>query len=219
MLFANTKTWMSVLLACSSIPAALSAPTASPVDAVAVRDVISSPALVAADISLLDKVGKSRVITERDAASDIHLAKRYLIGSPYQKRTIQVGLKKAVHGIAAGTTWIWEISYGYVTTNGGKEGQVKGNLVKGDGSFSFGPFKIDQAFISSVDGIVSAVFDAVIKTTNEKIELGLTWAEEFTSKGATLENHGQASSFTYFTAGGRQERYGQDVFEYSLKQS
>ncbi|KAF9695477.1 hypothetical protein EKO04_006464 [Ascochyta lentis] len=216
MLFANTKTWMSVLLACSSIPAALSAPTSSPVDGVAIRDVISPPALVAADISILDKVGESRVITERNAASDIHLAKRYLVGSPYQKRTIQLVLKKAVHGIAAGTTFIWEVSYRYVSDNGGREGQIKGNLVKGDGSFSLKQLKIDHAFVSSVDGIVSAVFDSVIKRTNEKIELGLTWAESFTSTGASLENNGEASSFTYFTAGGRQERLGQEFFSYAL---
>lgn len=128
-------------------------------------------------------------------------------------------MKKAVHGLAAGTTWLWEISYGYTTTNGGKEGRLNGNLVKGDGSFAWGPFKIDQSFVSSVDGIVTATFNAVVARTNEKIQLTLTWAEEFTSKGATLEDHGRSSFFTYFSANGRQERLGQDFFEYGLKQS
>ncbi|UPX20001.1 uncharacterized protein EKO05_0010248 [Ascochyta rabiei] len=219
MLFANTKTWISVLLACSSIPAALSAPTSSPVNGVAIRDVISPPALVAEDISILEKDGESRVITERNAASDIHLAKRYLIGSPYQKRTIQVALKQAVHGITAGTVWAWEISYRYLSPTGGREGHVSGNLVNGPGAFSFTSFKIDQAFVTSVDGIVSAVFDAVIKTTNEKIQFALTWAEDFTTTGSTLENHGQSSSFTYFTPGGRQERLGQEFFKFAIHES
>jgi hypothetical protein len=170
-------------------------------------------------IDLSDEAGVSRAITERDAANDVHLAKRYLIGSPYQKRTIQVGLKKAVHGLAAGTTWLWEISYGYTTTDGGKEGKLTGNLVKGDGSFAWGPFKIDQSFVSSVDGIVTATFNAVVARTNEKIQLTLTWAEEFTSKGATLEDHGRSSFFTYFSANGRQERLGQDFFQYGLIES
>jgi hypothetical protein len=218
MLFANTKTLMSILLAISAIPTGLCAPTSNSVDAIAVRE-ISSTAPLDMGVDLSDEAGVSRAITERDAANDVHLAKRYLIGSPYQKRTIQVGLKKAVHGLAAGTTWLWEISYGYTTTNGGKEGRLNGNLVKGDGSFAWGPFKIDQSFVSSVDGIVTATFNAVVARTNEKIQLTLTWAEEFTSKGATLEDHGRSSFFTYFSANGRQERLGQDFFQYGLIES
>jgi hypothetical protein len=218
MLFANTKTWMSILLACSSIHSAQCAPTSNTVNAVVVRDIQSLPAVVPA-LSVRDISGVSRVITERDAATDVNLAKRYLIGSPHQKRTIELVLKQAVHGLAAGTTWLWEISYGYTSTNGGSSGHLTGNLVRGDGSFSWGTFRIDHSFISSVDAIVTATFNAVVATTNQKVALTLTWAEEFTSQAATLSNHGSSSGTTYYSPSGRQEHLSQDFFSYSLKQS
>src|SRR5690349_8913762 len=137
---ANTKAWISVLLASSAIPAGLCAPMdAGPgrkppapalldvdvdvLDGILARGPPSPapPALLDADIDILDgilardlhppppalplpaplgpNVGVPPAITKRDAvATDAQLAKRYLIGSPYQKRTIQVALKKAVHG-------------------------------------------------------------------------------------------------------------------------
>ncbi|KAF2757312.1 hypothetical protein EJ05DRAFT_386308 [Pseudovirgaria hyperparasitica] len=154
---------------------------------------------------------------ELDEKNTTALAKRSLISSPYQKRTIQLALKQALHGIAAGTTWVWDISYHYITDDGGATGHLNGNLVQGDGSFSFGPFKIDHSWVNKVDGIVTATFDAVIGRTNQKMSLTLTWAEEFASNAARLENHGTSSFATYYSAGGRQEHLPQSFFSYSLK--
>ena len=83
MLFINTKTLMSTLLAISAISTGLCAPTSNSVDAIAVRE-ISSTAPLDMGIDLSDKAGVTRAITQRDAANDVWLVQQGLFESSYE---------------------------------------------------------------------------------------------------------------------------------------
>ena len=111
---------MSLFLACSTIPAKPSAPTSSPVSAIAVWDLISLPTLILADIVIVGNPVMSRAITKRDAATDVHMANRYLVSSLQQRQTFELISRKLVHGLAASMVWTRSIIYGYAVTGGAK---------------------------------------------------------------------------------------------------
>ncbi|XP_014553922.1 hypothetical protein COCVIDRAFT_18222 [Bipolaris victoriae FI3] len=206
MLLTSTKTWMSLFLALSAVPTVLCAPSQGSLNLEPVQEITSPLALFPRAIS--------HAMTERDVVPT-HLDKRAVITSPNTRRVINLSLKEAIHGIAAGTTWTWRIAYQFVGNINGQSGRLTGaNEGSSAGSAAFPDFQIEHIFSNAVDGVVTAIFD-VVNSANQKFELKLVWDETFKTASATVEQviH---SYCTYFTPGGAQEHLSQDQFSFTL---
>lgn len=153
-------------------------------------------------------------MTERDVVPN-HLDKRAIISSPNTRRVINLSLKEAIHGIAAGTAWTWNIVYQFVCNINGESGRLAGtNEGSSADSAAFPDFKIEHIFRNAVDGVVTAIFD-VVNSANQKFELKLIRDETFKTASATVEQVVH-SYYTYFTPGGAQEHLSQDQFSFTL---